>query len=84
MGYVMFFKSFKRSKPKNTVVVETTQSDRRKNPDRRSFGPPAHFPLVDCNGKMVSNDRRTIPDRRISSIQVSEHHLHFSNQIFSK
>ena len=80
----MFFKSFKRNKPKKTVVAEAALSERRKLPDRRSFGPPAHFPLVDSNGKMVANDRRTIPDRRISSIQVSEHHLHFSNQIFSK
>ena len=73
--------SFMKSKPIKTVLVKPTKSDRRKVTDRRSFGPPAHFPLVDSDGKMVNKDRRIMPDRRISSIQVSEHHLHFNKQI---
>ena len=77
----MFFKSFKKSNPLKTAVVEPTKSDRRKAADRRSFGPPAHFPLVDSDRKLVKKDRRIMPDRRISSIQVSEHHLHFNKQI---
>ena len=77
----MFFKSFKKSKPIKTVIVEPAESDRRKVEDRRSFGPPVEFPLVDSDGKLVKKDRRIMPDRRISSIQVSEHHLHFNKQI---
>ena len=51
--------------------------------DRRSFGPPTNFPFIDSEGKIIKNDRRTAPDRRISNIQVKEDFLYFDKCRFS-
>ena len=32
--------------------------------DSRRFGLPGKFPLTDCQGELVNQDRRRLPDRR--------------------
>ena len=51
--------------------------------DRRVFGPPISFPFVDSHGSIVKVDRRSMPDRRLSNIQVREDHLNFDESRFS-
>lgn len=58
--------------------VNTYILDLRERGDRRSFGPPTQFPYLDSNDKLVVNDRRSIPDRRIANIQVKGHFLHIN------
>ena len=50
--------------------------DFRGKGDRRSFGIPTKFPIRDSSDKLVLNDRRSMPDRRIANIQVKEEQLH--------
>jgi hypothetical protein len=38
--------------------------------DRRRKSTAPVYPFVDSNGVKVMNDRRTMPDRRVSNIQV--------------
>ena len=52
--------------------------------DRRVFGPPSKFPLLDRIGRLIKLDRRSIPDRRISNIEVKEDHLTFDVKRFNK
>ena len=52
--------------------------DFRERGDRRSFGPATQFPFLDSNDKLVVNDRRSKPDRRIANIQVKGHFLHIN------
>ncbi len=59
-------------------------ANRRLIEDRRSFGPSAQFPFVDSADKVVKKDRRTRPDRRIASIQVTGHFLHIKNDLLKK
>jgi len=58
--------------------------NRRQIEDRRSFEPSGPFPIVDCAGKAVKEDRRTRPDRRIANIQVTGHFLHIKNDLLKK
>lgn len=58
--------------PKSKLV------ERRESSDRRAFKANQAFPLVDNNGKLVKKDRRVMPDRRLSNIQVKEHHIELS------
>ncbi len=48
--------------------------------DRRVFGPPNKFPLLDRIGRLIKMDRRSIPDRRIANIKVKEDHLTFDSK----
>lgn len=50
--------------------------ERRSNSDRREFILREIFPLYDCDNFLVVKDRRYIPERRISNIQISYHSLH--------
>jgi len=52
--------------------------------DRRVFGPPNKFPLLDRIGRLIKLDRRSIPDRRIANIEVKEDHLTFDVKRFKK
>ena len=47
--------------------------NRRETVDRRSFEPAPPFPIVDSFGTIVKKDRRSMPDRRIANIQVTEY-----------
>lgn len=76
----MFSKENKQTlyNPKSKLV------ERRESSDRRDFKASQTFPLVDSSGKLVKKDRRIMPDRRISNIQVKEHHIDLSKASFSK
>lgn len=50
--------------------------ERRSKNDRREFILRDNFPLYDCDNFLVVKDRRYIPERRISNIQISYHSLH--------
>jgi len=52
--------------------------------DRRAFGPPSKFPLLDRIGRLIKRDRRCLPDRRISNIEVKEDYLTFDVKRFAK
>ncbi len=52
--------------------------------DRRVFGPPTKFPILDRLGKLIKMDRRSIPDRRIANIKVTEDHLSFDSKRFKR
>ena len=50
--------------------------------DRRSFTPPNVFPLLDQFGRLIHQDRRHIPDRRIANIEVTEIDSDFNDELF--
>jgi len=52
--------------------------------DRRVFGPPTKFPILDRLGKLIKMDRRSIPDRRIANIKVREDHISFDSKRFKR
>lgn len=65
------------------LSTKAQRSDRRgMREDRRNFGPPSRFPLLDRVGKLIKMDRRTIPDRRIANIEVKEDYLAFDAKRF--
>ncbi len=66
----------KRKKPKKIIKAKENEIDRRNKSDRRSFATQTLFPLKDSGGKINSKDRCSTPDRRISNIQVKEHHVY--------
>jgi len=45
-------------------------SERRKGQDRRHWRACPDFPFVDCNLELVTEDRRRLPDRRLSNLSV--------------
>ncbi|HDP89356.1 MAG TPA: hypothetical protein ENN42_05290 [Thioalkalivibrio sp.] len=45
--------------------------DRRSGEDRRGWQPMPPLPFTDSHGVLVTRDRRHIPDRRVSNIDVS-------------
>ncbi len=53
--------------PANPII-----NDRRNKQDRRSTGSASQFPIITTQGTCIRNDRRTIPERRISNIVVKE------------
>jgi len=61
------------------VSVKKTEIERRIKSDRRSFDLATQFPVINRNGKLIKQDRRSTPDRRIANIQVKEHHV-YSNK----
>ncbi len=64
------------------VQPAAVQNRRDSKEDRREFGAPTKFPFIDGSGKLVKMDRRSAPDRRISNICVTEHHLNFDTTLF--
>lgn len=50
--------------------------ERRSNLDRRSFDLSTQFPVINRNGKLIKQDRRSRPDRRIANIHVIAHHVY--------
>ncbi len=58
--------------------------ERRSNSDRRSFDLATQFPVINCNGKLIKQDRRSRPDRRIANIQVKGHFLHAKKDLLKK
>lgn len=67
---------FKRKKPVDKVTpkfVGVYESNRRDaERDRRTFGLPTEFPFVDSEKKIIQQDRRSRPERRINNIVVKE------------
>lgn len=67
---------FKRKKPVEKItpkIVGVYESNRRDaERDRRTFGPPTEFPFVDSEKKIIQQDRRSRPERRINNIVVKE------------
>jgi hypothetical protein len=45
--------------------------ERRSGKDRRSWGKMPEVPFHDSNGSIVTSDRRVIPERRVSSLQIN-------------
>jgi hypothetical protein len=45
--------------------------DRRSGLDRRGWGNMPAVPFTDSNGRIVKSDRRAMPERRMSSLQVN-------------
>ena len=56
----------------NTQMISATRLERRNRGERRIHQMGPKFPLVDCNGIEVDDDRRKTPDRRINNIIVEE------------
>jgi hypothetical protein len=44
--------------------------DRRKGQDRRRWHDTPKFPFPDSNMELVAEDRRRLPDRRLSNLSV--------------
>jgi hypothetical protein len=44
--------------------------EQRTKERRHDFDSAQTFPFVDCAGRIVHRDRRTIPDRRLNSIRL--------------
>lgn len=44
----------------------------RRQPGERRWEFPAEFPLVDCDGVLVEQDRRELPDRRKTRISLED------------
>lgn len=65
--------------PSKSLLVE-----RRESSDRREFKASQSFPLIDSQGMLVKKDRRNMPDRRLSNIQVKEHHIELTKDKNSK
>jgi hypothetical protein len=52
-------------------TINTRSIERRKRvTDRRRKSTAPDYPFMDSNGVKVMSDRRTMPDRRVSNIQV--------------
>jgi|GEM_PF-2788096 len=81
-------KLFKRKKEEMQAVkideASAYQADRRGvRYDRRNFGPPSEFPLVDSDKKMIQQDRRSRPERRLSNIVVTESKIKLNSKVLS-
>ncbi len=46
---------------------------RRSLGERRGWSPMPESPFEDCNGELVTRDRRTIMDRRVSERRKKKH-----------
>lgn len=74
----------KIEKPKKTAKDKVVEMNRRSKSDRRSFGRAAKFPVINRIGKLIKQDRRSTPDRRIANIHVKELDVHFDEKQFKK
>lgn len=54
----------------NRFKKTNDEDDRRDTIDRRSFTRERDFPLKSKSGSIVTKDRRTSPERRLSNISV--------------
>lgn len=67
---------FNRKKPAEKPALKfkgTYKADRRDVArDRRTFGPPTNFPVIDSAKNIIQQDRRSRPERRINNIVVTE------------
>lgn len=54
--------------------------DHREIDDRRSFESHVKIPSIDIKGKLIQQDRRHIPDRRIANIEVKEYDSFFNDE----
>ena len=69
----MLFKRKKQVEKQEPVIDSAYQADRRDiERDRRSFGPPTNFPVIDSAKNIIQKDRRSRPERRINNIVVTE------------
>ena len=75
---------FKRGKCKVSSNQKVYKDHRGEKEDRRSFVPSRVFPLIDQFGRLISKDRRSMPDRRIANIQVKDHRVQFNKELFTK
>ena len=84
----MLFKRKKRVELVKTNLEEdldsldTKDTDRRElAKDRRSFGPATNFPFIDSiwRKKIIQQDRRSRPERRINNIVVTETSITFDD-----
>ena len=75
---------FKQRKSKVHSEQNVYKGDRRDKEDRRSFTPARVFPLIDQFGRLISKDRRSMPDRRIANIQVKVQQFRSIKNLFTK
>ena len=54
---------------------ESNPLERRNHNDRRTSMQAAQFPIITRNGSCVRKDRRRLPERRVSKIEVDEAHV---------
>ncbi len=54
---------------------ESNPLERRNLNDRRTSTQAAQFPIITRNGSCVRKDRRRVPERRVSQIEVDEAHV---------
>lgn len=74
----MLFKRKKQLEKSKPIIKGTYQSDRRiLDKDRRSFGPATIFPFINSQKKIIQQDRRSRPERRINNIVVVESSIKF-------
>lgn len=50
--------------------MPTHTKERRSGHDRRGWETAPPMPFFDCRSVLVASDRRKLPDRRLSNIQV--------------
>lgn len=82
----MLFKRKKRVELVKTNPEEGLNSQDKKDidrrdirKDRRSFGPATNFPFIDAKKKLIQQDRRSRPERRINNIEVVETSIKFDD-----
>ncbi len=75
----MLFKRKKQVEIQTSEIEDPYHPDRRVlDKDRRSFGPATKFPFVDAQEKIIQQDRRSRPERRINNIVVVESNINFN------
>ncbi len=75
---MLFRRKLQEEKP-TTVIEEVDFGERRDvRMDRRKFGPPSTFPLIDSENKHVPQDRRSRPERRLNNIIVRETNINLN------
>ncbi len=75
---------FKQRKSKVSSNQNVHKGARRDKGDRRSFAPPRVFPLIDQFSRLILQDRRSMPDRRIANIQVEVHYRGIRDDVLKK
>ena len=73
---------FKKENSKQVVEDKVVEIERRSDSDRRSFSRATKFPVIDRIGKLIKQDRRSTPDRRIANIHVKELQVNFDEKQF--
>ncbi|MFK7814906.1 MAG: hypothetical protein AB8B92_01080 [Gammaproteobacteria bacterium] len=74
----MLFKRKKQTVTPTPKIEDPYHSNRRiLDIDRRSFGPATIFPYINSQKKIIQQDRRSRPERRINNIVVVESSIKF-------